>query len=136
MRISDWSSDVGSSDLARADAGAGLRGAGGGRAAARRDGGGAGTGRAADRAPRAVAHPRILGARRAAGAGLGAGASRIRPRGGGGAVDDRRDGGVGARRSEAHTSELKSLKRIAYAGLCLHTKTCLLYHSSNYNWTH
>src|SRR3546814_1807229 len=96
MRISDWSSDVCSSDLDHpGDLGAvGGRGAGGGGAAAAR----------LDRADRGD------------GAVGGVHGPALR----------HREGGQGVRagdRSEEHTSELQSLMRISYAVFCLKKKT-------------
>src|SRR3546814_7549599 len=112
MRISDWSSDVCSSDLDAARRSvrcrrcaavrAGARSAAayrrGHRRARRHDDGGRQEGRRADRAHRAE------GARRRH-------------------SFDRRD----TARSEEHTSELQSLMRISYAVFCLKKKKDLLY---------
>src|SRR3546814_10310047 len=131
MRISDWSSDVCSSDLLRA----------GGPAA------GLGTARPLRRAATAAAlgageprtildHPGHHPARRAAGAprplplvppsqlsrgdgrdpGAAAGLRRLADRGG---LLARQCRDPGAARSEEHTSELQSLMRISYAVFCL-----------------
>src|SRR3546814_1124474 len=106
MRISDWSSDVCSSDLKRVDAAA--------LAAGWRDF----AGRVAAQFPRLdamgiayrVAPP---GARIADGM---LEANSVFP---GTAIEYRRGGSV---RSEEHTSELQSLMRISYAGFCLKKK--------------
>src|SRR3546814_10763114 len=102
MRISDWSSDVCSSDLARGPR-AGAAG-GCGKAAHRR-------GREARRAVRRlVAEGKCAGAQ---GANL--------CRAGRGARQPQRHGEEPAR-SEEHTSELQSLMRISYAVFCLKKK--------------
>src|SRR3546814_4995225 len=115
MRISDWSSDVCSSDLQREGSGipAGVP---------RRDGGGpvpqcalGGGNRAARRgAPAGLRrhHPRAA----EAGAQLRRIAAPARP----GHV--RHPVALPARRSEEHTSELQSLMRISYAVFCLKKK--------------
>src|SRR3546814_1446500 len=119
MRISDWSSDVCSSDLVRGA----RRADGGGRAAisARapadrlgdtghgvpRRGGGDRRGDGDTVAARLVGG---LEARGAASPGCaGSGHSRIGPL-------------YGGRRSEEHTSELQSLMRISYTAFCLKKK--------------
>src|SRR3546814_6055323 len=102
MRISDWSSDVCSSDLLLhrrepRTLPAGLRSGAGGRA------------------PRA--RLRLLRARLSL---RGRGAGGQGRRGGGGAPrPGLRRGVAGRHRSEEHTSELQSLKRISYAVFCL-----------------
>src|SRR3546814_6363191 len=104
MRISDWSSDVCSSDLAR------RRRAG--HAARPR----LAADRAADRRPGRADDPasrRQPFAVRAAARGL-AGLGILPP--------SRRSRGGVAERSEEHTSELQSLMRISYAVFCLKTK--------------
>src|SRR3546814_1797365 len=106
MRISDWSSDVCSSDLQRpgqrAVPGHGRSGGGGGvqlavhghhRARQRQDGGG-------DPAGSRACHP-------------------VAVRRGGITVTE---GGLSSSRSEEHTSELQSLMRSSYAVLCLTKK--------------
>src|SRR3546814_5953168 len=105
MRISDWSSDVCSSDLAVA------------RDAVQRTGRGRGTGAAGDRRDRRLRCRTHPGARRALFA-VRDPARATRP------ADDamvrtrrRRLG-----RSEEHTSELQSLMRISYAVFCLKKK--------------
>src|SRR3546814_6485551 len=109
MRISDWSSDVCSSDLRQArpqdthtgDAGVGVDGVGAA--------GGCGI---AHHSPRAGHHPTCGDVRDPrSGRGLGQGATRARLR-------DHADGSP-ARRSEEHTYELQSLMRISYAVFCL-----------------
>src|SRR3546814_4900035 len=115
MRISDWSSDVCSSDLFdqnRAPLLDRLGGSRRGRAryAGLRAGDGAGQ-------PRDAANSGAGFARRAAGAGAGIGAAnQLRQ------LQDRRQESAGAR-SEEHTSELQSLMRISYAVFCLKKKT-------------
>src|SRR3546814_3924045 len=124
MRISDWSSDVCSSDLV------GVVGAGRGRG---------GVGAAVDRAVRDAARaafqpPRMAGPghrlRRRALAQRRQLADRVADRAGGAAGGA---GRVGVRlgleqgprpavRSEEHTSELQSLMRISYAVFCLKKK--------------
>src|SRR3546814_5956193 len=103
MRISDWSSDVCSSDLTGAVGTAGRRGD------------------AVRALVQAVAACRVRDVRRgAAGAAVVAGlrgGHRIRC--GGGLVAA---GAGSARRSEEHTSELQSLMRISYAVFCLKKK--------------
>src|SRR3546814_10906080 len=106
MRISDWSSDVCSSDLGREDQGPGQ---GRSRPSGRRHH--AGEGRA--------------GARRGSRGGsarLGASGRPQRSR-----LPCRRSvartPGGDAQRSEEHTSELQSLMRISYAVFCLKKKT-------------
>src|SRR3546814_3438574 len=101
MRISDWSSDVCSSDLRSDRLG---RAASGEQADHRRDREKAGFAR---RTRRADGRP----ARQYVG---GVGAPRARPRGARRADQ--------ARRSEEHTSELQSLMRISYAVFCLKKK--------------
>src|SRR3546814_10302164 len=119
MRISDWSSDVCSSDLLDGPPGRRRRAARGGapRVPAGRGGHGERRGPAwlnrggADADRDAVGRPgcpRRRVARRAVGDAGEAG---------------RRAGGAGAGRSEEHTSELQSLLRISYAVICLITKT-------------
>src|SRR3546814_3512914 len=108
MRISDWSSDVCSSDL------------GGGPARRQRRG-------AVDneRAPRHSRGGALAGCR--AGpwdrCGLGIPERRVRPH-------ERPHGGTGTGRcldrSEEHTSELQSLMRISYAVFCLKKKTIII----------
>src|SRR3546814_8993024 len=96
MRISDWSSDVCSSDLRGSRGGRRQVGGAGGRGADRE--------RAADRpgAPRARLWP-------------AADDQRLRR-----PAPDRPDQ---VARSEEHTSELQSLMRISYAVFCLKKKT-------------
>src|SRR3546814_8534258 len=111
MRISDWSSDVCSSDLGN---GQDLSGGGaGGEPACRR------IGRPADPVAPGGGGRRTAGlpARRHEGKGrsLSAAALRRALR----HVADR----AGRTRSEEHTSELQSLMRISYAVLCLKKKT-------------
>src|SRR3546814_3412910 len=96
MRISDWSSDVCSSDLTRAAPGAigtGHQGAGGNR-------GGADS-----------------GARRDSAAGTGGGGFDPDP-----VVGNADRGTRFGERSEEHTSELQSLMRNSYAVFCLTKK--------------
>src|SRR3546814_7966779 len=107
MRISDWSSDVCSSDLRRP--GGGGEGAVPGRG--RRDQVRPRQRRPAVRRHRhAVPRPRAGAARRGAAHQAGRGA-RLH------------DGGRPPARSEEHTSELQSLMRISYAVFCLKKKT-------------
>src|SRR3546814_6294231 len=112
MRISDWSSDVCSSDLERDGQDAGARNVG--------------DGAAADHAEQAAGHHRHLrwAAPHLAEGGVGdigeelRCASRLQHR----AKDNEQDdvvGRDGERRSEEHTSELQSLMRISYAVFCL-----------------
>src|SRR3546814_9962392 len=106
MRISDWSSDVCSSDLAAAAEIHGIPAAG------RATGGGIERGRfgAGQRAaPRALRTAQADRRRRATGV-----ADRE--------VEQGRATGGGAARSEEHTSELQSLMRISYAVFCLKKK--------------
>src|SRR3546814_3134236 len=102
MRISDWSSDVCSSDLGVRTAGA-LRGAG------------PRSGQGQDAVGRMAFTPDARRARCAAGRSLFGTPARAvgmsRPR-----------GAAHARRSEEHTSELQSLMRISYAVFCLKKK--------------
>src|SRR3546814_2348272 len=102
MRISDWSSDVCSSDLAAAAAGHRARPRAGARTGA------------ADRLRRAPAQQPA----RDAVPGARLGRAPARARGVVAALDGRR-----LRRSEEHTSELQSLMRISYAVFCLKKKT-------------
>src|SRR3546814_6282001 len=107
MRISDWSSDVCSSDLARRA----FRGTGGGGGARPDRPGTLDFGEA-----RRSSDPRESG-----------GAEPFLPcRGAGGGAARRRRGrkivGRRADRSEEHTSELQSLMRISYAVFCLKKK--------------
>src|SRR3546814_7668649 len=95
MRISDWSSDVCSSDLAGLSPGR-AEGRGHAAAGARAHRDAAGRGGSADGAPRR----RRVSVRRPA-------------------LPDQRQ----CRRSEEHTSELQSLMRISYAVFCLKKKT-------------
>src|SRR3546814_4570621 len=122
MRISDWSSDVCSSDLAGGDASAGVV-----RSRVRRLAR-AGAPRALPRAARSGdlppdrRHPRPDPRRRGAFALSARVRVRLRPRG-----IAAGDGGAGAaleggRRSEGQTYELQSLMRISYAVLCLKKK--------------
>src|SRR3546814_1456364 len=96
MRISDWSSDVCSSDLPDPRAGNGGKQSAGGvgpdRYSCRRD----------------SHHPVRLSQRRAA--------LHLR------AAADREGRSASAARSEEHTSELQSLMRISYAVFCLKKK--------------
>src|SRR3546814_2383495 len=113
MRISDWSSDVCSSDLRAARRRPCRDAARGGRT--RRRGGGCG-GQRRDRRhggdiPQLSARP----------FGAGADEGGRRPRGPGSAPR-RRAGGDGGPRSEEHTSELQSLMRISYDVFCLKKK--------------
>src|SRR3546814_5292981 len=107
MRISDWSSDVCSSDLRRGRepyAQAGARGGRLGSGQAR----GAGRGAVAlSRHGRNAARDRDSGERRLQADGL---------------LRRRSDRGEAAGRSEEHTSELQSLMRISYAVFCLKKK--------------
>src|SRR3546814_9314169 len=99
MRISDWSSDVCSSDLFA-------------------DPGGGGAAHRAQRHFRPGAGERGEAARRHrhhGGAGQGGA-------GGGGRADRKAVLERGGRRSEEHTSELQSLMRISYAVFCLKKK--------------
>src|SRR3546814_10377257 len=106
MRISDWSSDVCSSDLLTATEGRQL------------PKGFLGASRAAvDRLARGIDRSADLGAQRRHGNRDADG-------------DDRQDEGIFGRgraalvlRSEEHTSELQSLMRISYAVFCLKKKT-------------
>src|SRR3546814_9264545 len=99
MRISDWSSDVCSSDLRETPARPPARHRSAVRSLRSPDGG---------RAQRAA------GGRRAAGQGHGCGLHG--------------DDGQAAARSEEHTSELQSLMRISYAVFCLKKKTSYIAH--------
>src|SRR3546814_6563286 len=118
MRISDWSSDVCSSDLARADR---RRPAGSGAVQRRAD-----LGVVLRLRPRARRRPRIDGSD----------PDHADGHGGGDPAAVHRLGGVGrpsnwvspkitqptTARSEEHTSELQSLMRISYAVFCLKKK--------------
>src|SRR3546814_2556622 len=116
MRISDWSSDVCSSDLTRIRDEHCRRGA----RDRRRGDGAAGLRAAAELDDRRVARVRVRARDRATNADRGAG--------------DRRDGlwpdpaqpveqaVLRCVRSEEHTSELQSLMRISYAVFCLKKK--------------
>src|SRR3546814_8228997 len=104
MRMSDWSSDVCSSDL-RCDAA-------GARAAA-----------AAVRRGAASRRDAVGQYRRGGPAGLHRHRSRGQPgQPAGGAVPAAGPVGAGLGRSEEHTSELQSLMRISYAVFCLKKK--------------
>src|SRR3546814_10858319 len=111
MRISDWSSDVCSSDLGRSDRRCRRASAGFSRLLSQRlraqDDEGAGD----------ACQCRRRGARLA-------GVRGLRPRrAGGGDYAERAAGGNGCHpRSEEHTSELQSLMRISYAVFCLKKK--------------
>src|SRR3546814_9995535 len=103
MRISDWSSDVCSSDLTGRQRGRSARG---------RDHRGIALCGAAARAPQLLHRGITLGPRC-----QGKGAAKL--------IGLRRKGFGGlflARRSEEHTSELQSLMRISYADFCLKKK--------------
>src|SRR3546814_5915010 len=108
MRISDWSSDVCSSDLARGG-GADRALAGGHLSGIAQPGGARGARGCARRAGRGIGR----GARRQ----CGAGAARHDP-----VAAVERDQFLPADRSEEHTSELQSLMRISYAVFCLKKK--------------
>src|SRR3546814_3830725 len=114
MRISDWSSDVCSSDLARTGSGAGCaRGFAGAAPAvcARGFAGASPAGLAAERE-----RPRLGWLR-----GWSS-ASSDGPEGAAGACPE-----SGVRRSEEHTSELQSLMRSSYAVFCLKKKQVTTY---------
>src|SRR3546814_6490926 len=98
MRISDWSSDGCSSDLAEAAG----RGAGGSRRGLPRGGEGAGT------AGRNAGTAHALSGTDSRGGTRRAGRRRRQP--------------AALSRSEEHTSELQSLMRISYAVFCLKKK--------------
>src|SRR3546814_1499788 len=100
MRISDWSSDVCSSDLARRARESHRRPRGQGEHRSRRQ-----------RQRRLAAAPRRHG-------GGNKGGARARA----GPADHPVDERGGDRRSEEHTSELQSLMRISYAVFCLKKK--------------
>src|SRR3546814_5386376 len=115
MRISDWSSDVCSSDLRRRSGGGGAERPRHGRGGAGRKGGNL-------RLPQFLAfdrrHRRCAFRRDRGNAGAWAGAVR-------GGLRERVAawrGGPACRRSEEHTSELQSLIRISYAVFCLKKK--------------
>src|SRR3546814_7268532 len=112
MRISDWSSDVCSSDLVGAGAARGAQRHGPGRGAGRRP-----CGEARRRRPCGAARAAREGDRRK---GAGDGLFPVpRRRWQDRAAPARRQ----LRRSEEHTSELQSLMRISYAVFCLKKKT-------------
>src|SRR3546814_1567585 len=112
MRISDWSSDVCSSDLEHPRAGAKVKDVAERRSAcgqpvehreaARRR-------RMLPRAERTSRFDQKGGAARGCAVGMSAGVDMEPP--------------LGDRRSEEHTSELQSLMRISYAVFCLQKKT-------------
>src|SRR3546814_8789935 len=123
MRISDWSSDVCSSDLeARAGGDAELA-AGAGGAAGGRPAGLPGVRAAEDQAPSPAPQPQPDAARRVQRQGRRRG-GRAGPAWRGGDRAAAVDGAVGAAadRSEEDTSELQSLMRSSYAGYCLNKK--------------
>src|SRR3546814_2877919 len=107
MRISDWSSDVCSSDLAR-----------GGRSRSARHGRVAR--RVARRSDNELRHARAYPALAAIHATSPFAADRFRHRGQSAGPDQR---SRRRSRSEEHTSELQSLMRISYAVFCLKKKT-------------
>src|SRR3546814_2426800 len=111
MRISDWSSDVCSSDLSHPDEGDGD--------AVDRGGDGA-----VDRRVAAGAVERFAGERRHQfGAAEPGGARLVLAPCEDGAPDAAAgESGIGEHRSEEHTSELQSLMRISYAVFCLKKK--------------
>src|SRR3546814_6423850 len=116
MRISDWSSDVCSSDLAADD-----------RAAAARLARPCPAGRARDAAPGAGTVARASASRRGAvdrAALFGPWCGARRCAGGGGAVRRRKSRHLGRQslRSEEQTSELQSIMRNSYAVVCLKKK--------------
>src|SRR3546814_7927430 len=120
MRISDWSSDVCSSDL--------------GRQPQDRRGGGVHQGCRLPDQPAGAECQRRGGARRRGRQGLrrgGAGGAPSRP-------EDRRGGQKHRRpdRSEEHTSELQSLMRISYAVFCLKKKKQINKKQKNRQYTH
>src|SRR3546814_5520858 len=108
MRISDWSSDVCSSDLVRRPAVAGALHAAG---------------------PLALDQPHvrpgILVLADPAGVRRAFAGHRLRRQDASAGHDEhaRQGDGLAARRSEEHTSELQSLMRISYAVFCLKKKT-------------
>src|SRR3546814_1885562 len=106
MRISDWSSDVCSSDLVDVEVEPGAREAGGGHHDERQAGDDAQV-----EAGRVLAHQRRQQHRQHA------------DRRGRQARPDRGVAEVSLQRSEEHTSELQSLMRISYAVFCLKKKT-------------
>src|SRR3546814_10428741 len=99
MRISDWSSDVCSSDLRQGDAAAQVQGEG----------------------LVEILDADHLGSGHVLGAHLRHSAPK-RPAAGYRHAADRRVAGRSGRRSEEHTSELQSLMRISYAVFCLKKK--------------
>src|SRR3546814_9645142 len=104
MRISDWSSDVCSSDLRRQGRGQSARGDGGdGRQARRHEGNGG--------------LPARSQSRQGAGHGAEAGAAAAAA----GTTRSTEATQTAEGRSEEHTSELQSLMRISYAVFCLKT---------------
>src|SRR3546814_3997969 len=117
MRISDWSSDVCSSDLAVAV----VTAAGGLRRTANALGGREGvmsTECRTLRTPRRAPGPSALRAAAPQDAHHAPGEERYHRQGGDGECPQHMD-----RRSEEHTSELQSLMRISYAVFCLKKKT-------------
>src|SRR3546814_8401101 len=109
MRISDWSSDVCSSDLSPCLSARQLAGAVRDRAGGRPPVGHDAAARQRARFHRALLCAGALGP-------VGAALSR--------AVPAVADGGERRFRSEEHTSELQSLMRISYAVFCLKKKKC------------
>src|SRR3546814_1846683 len=108
MRISDWSSDVCSSDLLKSD---GRRGAWWHRIGF-------------DRSDRPLYDHRDGGCC----AGDGGPPCGFSPTGQAGAASrDRQPGEIRAARSEEHTSELQSLMRISYAVFCLKKKLKMIF---------
>src|SRR3546814_9763775 len=137
MRISDWSSDVCSSDLPHATARASLQP--GKELAAKEGAGGDDNGRGGQQPPVAQHHP---GYRVAIGVAFDARGLALHNLQIVIAAEQRLDGGaiepaVGLRarplhrrtlapvRSEEHTSELQSLMRLSYAVFCLKKKTTI-----------
>src|SRR3546814_8507531 len=104
MRISDWSSDVCSSDLADARAPVAAR-------SGRRSAGFRRSVRAQDAPPRQRDAPARCADRGRSAGGVRCGRERAR-----------RSVGLARVRSEEHTSELQSLMRISYAVFCLKKK--------------
>src|SRR3546814_4560873 len=102
MRISDWSSDVCSSDLPDGERAVGVR---------RRPGSGRGTARVAAETGQAHGQPGQIW--------CDAGSARACRTTGRAAAEDRFPVDRHQRRSEEHTSELQSLMRISYAVFCL-----------------
>src|SRR3546814_9739428 len=118
MRISDWSSDVCSSDLGQYPLAAAGRGDDPVRSVLSRMADVPGGGRRMRRARRTVRGV----ARRHSGAAGAGGAHPVESRAPADRIMLLPPGNAGRQRSEEHTSELQSLMRISYAVFCLKKK--------------